>query len=141
MSSREIIEQLRTNGTRNLAATIGIDLVELTAERVVGTMPVDDRTRQPLGILHGGASLVLAETIASLGGAMNVDLNHFTVVGVEINANHLRSKKDGVVTGTAMPIHVGRTTQVWEVRILDEEGRPICVSRCTLAVVPRNPER
>lgn len=141
MSSREIIEQLRTNGTRNLAATIGIDLVELTAERVVGTMPVDDRTRQPLGILHGGASLVLAETIASLGGAMNVDLNHFTVVGVEINANHLRSKKDGVVTGTAMPIHVGRTTQVWEVRILDEEGRPICVSRCTLAVIPRNPER
>jgi uncharacterized protein (TIGR00369 family) len=141
MSSREIIEQLRTNGTRNLAATIGIDLVELTAERVVGTMPVDDRTRQPLGILHGGASLVLAETIASLGGAMNVDLNHFTVVGVEINANHLRSKKDGVVTGTAMPIHVGRTTQVWEVRILDEEGRPICVSRCTLAVVPRSPER
>jgi len=141
MSNREIIEQLRTNGTRNLAATIGIDLVELTAERVVGTMPVDDRTRQPLGILHGGASLVLAETIASLGGAMNVDLNHFTVVGVEINANHLRSKKDGVVTGTAMPIHVGRTTQVWEVRILDEEGRPICVSRCTLAVVPRSPER
>ena len=141
MSNREIIEQLRTNGTRNLAATIGIDLVELTAERVVGTMPVDDRTRQPLGILHGGASLVLAETIASLGGAMNVDLNHFTVVGVEINANHLRSTKDGVVTGTAMPIHVGRTTQVWEVRILDEEGRPICVSRCTLAVVPRSPER
>ena len=141
MSNREIIEQLRTNGTRNLAATIGIDLVELTPERVVGTMPVDDRTRQPFGILHGGASLVLAETIASLGGAMNVDLNHFTVVGLEINANHLRAKKDGVVTGTALPIHLGRSTQVWDVRIVDEQERPICISRCTLAVVPRSPER
>ena len=137
-SSREIIDQLRAHGTRHLAATIGIDLVELTAERVVATMPVDDRTRQPVGLLHGGASLVLAETIASLGGAMNVDLNHFTVVGLEINANHLRAKKDGVVTGTAVPLHVGRSTQVWDVRIVDERERPICVSRCTLAVVPNN---
>jgi uncharacterized protein (TIGR00369 family) len=102
---------------------------------------VDDRTRQPFGILHGGASLVLAETIASLGGAMNVDLNHFTVVGLEINANHLRAKKDGVVTGTALPVHLGRSTQVWDVRIVDEQERPICISRCTLAVVPRSPER
>lgn len=139
--NREILEQLRANATRNLASTIGIEILELTAAKVVATMPVDDRTRQPFGILHGGASLVLAETIASVGGAMNVDLEQFTVVGVEINANHIRAKKEGVVTGTGTPIHVGRSTQVWEVRILDEEGRPICVSRCTLSVVPRGPGR
>ena len=135
-SNREFLDRLRAGATRHLASTIGIDIVELTAERVVATMPVDDRTRQPFGILHGGASLVLAETIASLGGAMNVDLSQFTVVGLEINANHLRAKKEGVVTGTGVPFHVGRSTQVWDVRIVDEQERPICVSRCTLAVVP-----
>jgi len=135
--NRAILEQLRANATRHLADTLGIELRELTAERVVATMPVDERTRQPFGILHGGASVALAETVASLGGTMNVDLDKFSVVGVEINANHLRAKKDGVVTGTGTPIHVGRSTQVWEIRIVDEDARPICVSRCTLAVVPR----
>lgn len=132
-----ILEKLRANATRNLADTLGIELRELTAERVVATMPVDERTRQPFGILHGGASVALAETIASLGAIMNVDLERFSAVGIEINANHLRSKSEGLVTGTGTPIHVGRSTQVWEVRIVDEEDRPICVSRCTLAVVPR----
>jgi 1,4-dihydroxy-2-naphthoyl-CoA hydrolase len=132
-----IVEQIRSNATRHLAETLGIKLLELTPERVVATMPVDDRTRQPFGILHGGASVALAETIASLGAIMNVDLERFSAVGVEINANHIRAKRDGLVTGTGTPIHVGRSTQVWEVRIVDEEQRPICVSRCTLAVVPR----
>src|SRR5688500_1527394 len=134
--NRAYLEKLRADGTKNLADTLGIALVELTPERVVATMPVDERTRQPFGILHGGASVALAETLASLGGAMNVDLERFNVVGVEINANHTRAKSDGVVTGTGTPIHVGRSTQVWEVRIVDESKRPICVSRCTLAVVP-----
>ena len=125
------------DATRNLADTLGIELKELTPERVIATMPVDERTRQPFGILHGGASVALAETLASLGGTMNVDLDRFAVVGVEINANHIRAKRDGTVTGTATPIHLGRSTQVWEIRIVDEEDRPICVSRCTLAVVPR----
>lgn len=133
-----MLEQLRANATNHLATTLGIELRELTPERVVATMPVDDRTRQPFGILHGGASVALAETIASLGAVMNVDLEHFSAVGVEINANHIRAKRDGVVTGTGTPIHVGRSTQVWEVRIVDEEQRPVCVSRCTLAVVPRD---
>jgi|SRR5687767_9240795 1,4-dihydroxy-2-naphthoyl-CoA hydrolase len=132
------LAKLRANATRNLATTLGIDLVEITAERVVATMPVDDRTRQPFGILHGGASVALAETVASLGGTMNVDIERFSVVGIEINANHIRAKRDGVVTGTAMPVHLGRSTQVWEIRIVDEEQRPICISRCTLAVVPRD---
>lgn len=138
-SSREILQRLRNEATRHLAETLGIQVVELSAERVVATMPVDDRTRQPFGILHGGASLALAETIASLGGAMNVDLERFTVVGIEINANHIRAKKEGVVTGTGIPLHAGRSTQVWDVRIVDEEQRPICISRCTLAVVPKSP--
>jgi uncharacterized protein (TIGR00369 family) len=133
-----ILEQLRAKATRNLADTLGIELRELSAERVIATMPVDERTRQPFGILHGGASVALAETLASLGATMNVDLERSVVVGVEINANHIRAKKDGVVTGTGTPIHVGRSTQVWEVRIVDEQDRPICVSRCTLAVVPKD---
>lgn len=133
-----MLEKLRANATRNLSDTLGIVLQELTAERVVATMPVDDRTRQPFGILHGGASVALAETIASLGGAMNVDRERFVVVGLEINANHIRAKRDGMVTGTGTPIHVGRSTQVWEVRIVDEEQRTVCVSRCTLAVVPND---
>ena len=128
---------LETLPTRGLADQLGIEIIEMTPERVVATMPVDDRTRQPFGILHGGASVALAETVASLGAVMNVDLAKATAVGLEINANHLRAKRDGIVRATATPFHVGRSTQVWDVRIVDEEERPVCVSRCTLAVVPR----
>jgi uncharacterized protein (TIGR00369 family) len=123
--------------SRGLAAAIGIEIVELTPERVVATMPVDDRTRQPFGLLHGGASLALAETVASFGAAANVDLERFVAVGQEINANHLRGKTDGVVRATAVPIHRGRTSQVWAIDIVDEQGRLVCVSRCTMAVIPR----
>ena len=128
---------LRASPTRGLADALGIEIVELTPERVVATMPVDDRTRQPFGLLHGGASVALSETVASLGAVTNIDLERYTAVGVEINANHLRAKRDGVVTATAVPLHRGRSTQVWEVRIADEAGRLVCASRCTLAVVPR----
>jgi 1,4-dihydroxy-2-naphthoyl-CoA hydrolase len=128
---------LESLATRGLADVLGIDIVELTPKRVVATMPVDDRTRQPFGILHGGASVALAETVASLGAVMNTDIERATAVGLEINANHLRAKRDGIVRATGQPIHVGRSTQVWEVRIMDEEDRPVCISRCTLAVVPR----
>jgi len=123
--------------TRGLADKLGIEIVELTRQRVIATMPVDDRTRQPFGILHGGASVALAETVASLGAVMNVDFETSSAVGLEINANHIRAKRDGIVRATATPFHVGRSTQVWDIRIVDEDDRPICVSRCTLAVVPR----
>jgi 1,4-dihydroxy-2-naphthoyl-CoA hydrolase len=123
--------------TRGLADNLGIEIIELTSTRVIATMPVDDRTRQPFGILHGGASVALAETVASLGAVMNVDLDKSSAVGLEINANHLRAKRDGIVRATATPFHVGRSTQVWDIRIVDEEERPVCVSRCTLAVVPK----
>lgn len=131
-----LLEQLR--GKKTLATTLGIEITELTPQRVVATMPVDDRTRQPFGILHGGASVALAETVASIGATMNVDLEQFNVVGVEINANHIKAKRDGLVTGTATPIHVGRSTQVWQIVIADEQGKTVCVSRCTLAVVPKS---
>ena len=131
---RAILQALPTRG---LADVLGITILELTPTQVVATMPVDERTRQPFGILHGGASVASAETVASLGAVLNVDLERSNAVGLEINANHLRAKRDGVVTARAVPIHVGRLTQVWEVRIVDEQERPVCISRCTLAVVPR----
>lgn len=120
-----------------LLSTLGIEVTEATRERVVATMPVGPRVHQPFGLLHGGASVALAETVASTAAWMNVDQAAEIVVGIEINANHLRAKRDGVVTATATPLHVGRRTQVWDVRIADEEGRLVCASRCTLAVVPR----
>ena len=133
-----LLDKLRSRSHNTLASTLGIEITELTAQRVVATMPVDDRTRQPFGILHGGASVALAETVASIGATMNVDLGQFNVVGVEINANHIKAKRDGMVTGTATPIHIGRSTQVWHIQIVDEQDRTVCVSRCTLAVVPKS---
>jgi len=123
-----------------LLEALGIEITLATAERVEARMPVDRRTHQPFGLLHGGASVALAETVASVGGYMNVDPAREHVVGIEINANHMRAKRDGEVRALATPIHVGRRTQVWDVRVTDEAGRLVCVSRCTLAVVPSTPE-
>lgn len=134
IDERAVLEAVPTRG---LADLLGIEIVELTPQRVVATMPVDERTRQPFGILHGGASVALAETVASLGAVMNVNLDQSTAVGLEINANHIRAKREGIVRATATPFHVGRSTQVWDVRIVDEQNKPVCISRCTLAVVPR----
>jgi len=120
-----------------LPSTLGIEMLELTPTRVVATMPVDHRTRQPFGILHGGASVALAETVASFGAAGLIDRERFAAVGQEINANHLRPKPDGVVTATGVPVHVGRTTQVWSIEIRDEAGKLVCISRCTMAVIER----
>ena len=120
-----------------LPKTLGIEMLELTEERVVATMSVDDRTRQPFGLLHGGASIALAETVASLGAAVFIDRERYTAVGQEINGNHLRPKFDGVVRAVGRPVHVGRSTQVWSIEIRDEEERLVCISRCTMAVVER----
>lgn len=134
---RTPLELLRSLKSRGMPDVLGIEVLELAPQRVVATMPVHDATRQPFGILHGGASVALAETVASVAGALNVDLDKFNVVGVEINANHIRAKRDGIVTGTATPIHIGRSTHVWSIHIVDEEQRTVCMSRCTLAVVPK----
>jgi 1,4-dihydroxy-2-naphthoyl-CoA hydrolase len=122
---------------RGLPTTLGIEIIELTQSRVVATMPVDDRTRQPFGLLHGGASIALAETVASFGAVALIDRERFMAVGQEINGNHLRPKFDGVVRATGVPVHVGRNSQVWSIEIADEQGRLVCISRCTMAIVER----
>ena len=118
-----------------LMGTLGIEIVEASKGKVIATMPVDQRTHQPMGLLHGGASVALAETVASLGGLLLVDGDKETVVGLEINANHLKGKRDGVVTATGSVLHKGKKTMVWEIKITDEENELICISRCTLAVI------
>jgi 1,4-dihydroxy-2-naphthoyl-CoA hydrolase len=122
---------------QTLMSTIGIEVTEQSAERVVARMPVGPAVMQPFGLLHGGASVALAETIASIAAWMNVDHDKFNVVGLEINANHLRGVREGVVTGVALPITIGRRIHVWDVRITDDKGRLVCISRCTVAVVPK----
>lgn len=120
-----------------LPDVLGIEIIELGPERVVATMPVDRRTHQPFGLLHGGASVALAESVASLGAWMNCDRERYSAVGLEINANHLRAKSEGVVRATALPVHRGKSTQVWSIEIRDEEERLVCISRCTMAIVPK----
>lgn len=115
---------------------LGIVFTELGADYLRGTMPVDARTKQPYGLLHGGASVLLAETLGSSAGSLCTPPDR-VCVGVEINANHVRAVREGLVTGTARPLHVGGRIHVWEIRIEDEQGRLACISRLTLAVVPR----
>lgn len=122
---------------RNTAMdALGIVFTELGDDFIRATMPVDARTQQPYGLLHGGASVLLAETLGSSAGNL-CTVDDAMVVGIEINANHLVGVREGTVTGTARPVHVGRSTQVWDIRIEDAHGRLACVSRLTLAVVPR----
>ncbi len=117
--------------------TLGIVFVEVSPDRVVATMPISPRVHQPFGLLHGGASVVLAESAASVGTWLNCDPDTERAVGIEINANHVRAKRTGTLTAEALPLHRGRTTMVWDVRIRDEAGRLVCVSRCTVARVAR----
>jgi 1,4-dihydroxy-2-naphthoyl-CoA hydrolase len=121
-----------------LVEHLGIRITEIGEDFLAGTMPVDSRTQQPLGILHGGASVTLAETLGSVAATLCVDSRKFACVGQEINANHLRPASSGVVTGTARPIHIGKRSQVWQIEIRDERERLICISRLTLAVIERD---
>lgn len=123
--------------TGTLIERLGITIVSLEPSLVVATMPVDERTRQPFGVLHGGASVALAETVASIGTAQSIDLSRQIAMGLEINANHLRAKSSGIVTAKGVPIHRGRTTYVWDIRLTDEDDRLICISRCTVAIRDR----
>ncbi|HEY3369021.1 MAG TPA: hotdog fold thioesterase [Symbiobacteriaceae bacterium] len=127
---------MELSGKGTMMEVLGIELEEATPQRVVATMPVDARTHQPFGILHGGASVALAETVASIGATLNAGPNR-VAVGMEINANHIRPKQSGTVRAVATPSHVGKATTVWEIRISDEDERLICLSRCTLAFVDR----
>lgn len=130
------LEQLNAHSPDTAMAALGIVFTEVGPDFLRATMPVDGRTRQPYGLLHGGASVLLAETLGSSAGNLCVQPGEMCV-GVEINANHLVAVRDGLVTGTARPLHIGRRTQVWEIRIEDPAGRLVCISRLTLAVVPQ----
>ncbi|NMP21765.1 hotdog fold thioesterase [Sulfobacillus harzensis] len=124
-----------------LLTSLGIEIQSAEPDLVVATMPVDHRTRQPFGILHGGASVALAETVASIGTAIQIDQSRQMAVGLEINANHIRAKADGMVTARAVPVHRGRTTMVWDIRITDEEDKLVAISRCTVMIRDRTTTR
>ena len=140
LSNEEIVAHI--NATREGSIWGILDIIVLFADkdRVVATMPVGPNQRQQVGYLHGGASVTLAESLASLGTALNIDMDRQMAFGLEINANHLRPKRDGMLTGIATPLHKGRTTHVWEIKISDEDDKLICISRCTVAIVDRPPD-
>ena len=129
------LEELDRQSRGSLSEHVDIRFTEIGPDYVRATMPVDLRTQQPFGLLHGGASVTLAETLGSVAANCCIDSAHFFAVGQEINANHLRPVRSGRVTGTARPIHLGARSQVWEIRIEDEKGRLTCISRLTMSVV------
>lgn len=131
------LEALTDRAQGTLVSHLGIEFLELGDDFLSARMPVDRRTIQPAGLLHGGASVVLAETLGSIGGTFCLKEAGKAVVGLEINANHVRAMRSGWVYGTARPLHVGNSTQLWEIRIEDESARLVCVSRLTLAVIDR----
>ena len=116
---------------------IGIEFMEIGEDYLKARMPVDNRTNQPFGLLHGGASCVLAETLGSIASALVIDQSAFICVGIEINANHIRSARKGFVTGIATALHIGKSTHVWDIRINGEDEKLVCISRLTVAIIPK----
>jgi len=133
--SQRTVEELNGTQSGTLIQHLGIRFTEVGADYLRGTMPVDERTKQPFGLLHGGASVALAETLGSIGASMCVEPAKFLCVGQEINANHVRAVSSGLVTGTARPLHIGGRTHVWSIEIVNEAGKLVCVSRLTMAVI------
>jgi len=138
---RPALTDLQAMGRATAIASLGIEFTEVGDDSLTARMPVDARTRQPYGLLHGGASVLLAETLGSAAAHHCIDDGAFLTVGIEINANHVRGVRDGWVHGTARPLHLGRTTQVWEIRVVDDAARVVCISRLTIGVVPRSASR
>jgi 1,4-dihydroxy-2-naphthoyl-CoA hydrolase len=130
------IETLNKWSDNTLAGLLGIEITEIGEDFIEARMPVDERTRQPLGLLHGGASVALAETLGSIAATLCLDDSRFCV-GLEINANHIRSIRNGFVTGRTRPIHIGKQTHVWEIRITNESNELVCISRITMAVLEK----
>jgi 1,4-dihydroxy-2-naphthoyl-CoA hydrolase len=129
------VEELNTRPKNHLGALLGIEFTEIGADFLKAKMPVDERTHQPAGILHGGASVVLAETIGSVASYLIIDPQKYMAVGLEVNANHLRPVKSGFVTGTCTPIHIGAKTHVWDIKLHDDRGKLNCISRLTVAII------
>lgn len=139
-SQAEVVKHFNSMRSGTALEMLDITVTEASKERVVATMPIGPQHLQLVGYLHGGISVVLAETIASLASVMHIDTARQMAFGLEINANHLRPKRDGMLTGTATPIHLGRSTHVWDIKIVDERDKLVCISRCTVAIVDRIPE-
>ena len=140
-SSEEVVTFINSTREGSAWGYLDIRLVSATKERIVATMPIGPHHRQQLGYLHGGITAAFAESLASLGSLLNVDAEQKLPFGMELNASHLRPKREGTLTGTATPIRLGRTTPVWDVRITDEADQLICVCRCTIAIVDRPAEK
>ena len=138
MDKKEILRKIEERTGNTMVSTLGIEITDFGEEYLCGKMPVDDRTKQPFGLLHGGASVAFAETLGSMGAGMHVDLENYSVIGIEINSSHLKAMKEGWVYGKAVPIRVGRKIQVWDIDIKDEKDNMVCKSRLTLAVIKKN---
>ena len=130
------LARLNDWSANTMMEALGIRITAVGDDWLAGSMPVDHRTHQPYGLLHGGASVALAETLGSTAAMLTLDPEKELAVGLDINANHVRGVRSGTVTGTAKALHIGRTTQVWEIRIENEEGALVCISRITMAVIP-----
>ncbi len=133
---RPTLDQLNRQAP-TMITHLGIVMTEIGDNYLQATMPVDHRTHQPFGLLHGGASVTLAESLGSMGAYLCVDPSLYNIVGLEINANHIRAVRSGFVTGRGQPIHIGKSTQIWEIRITDEADKLVCISRITLAVLAK----
>jgi 1,4-dihydroxy-2-naphthoyl-CoA hydrolase len=131
------LDQLKDRSKNTLAEHLGIDYLEIGDDYLKAKMPVDHRTKQPAGLLHGGASVVLAETLGSIAATLCVNIEKKMVVGLEVNANHIRPVSDGWVTGVAKPVHIGNSTQIWEIKIYNEQDKLICISRLTVAIIDK----
>ena len=137
MSKKNTLEQIDAFQKNTMTDHLGIKITDYGNNYICGKMPVDHRTKQPYGLLHGGASVAFAETLGSIGAGMQIDYNNQSVVGIEINASHLKSIKKGWVYGRAQPLRVGKTIQVWDINITDKDDNLICASRLTLAVIKK----
>ena len=135
--SPKTVQEMNSLHEATLVQYIGINFIHIGADFVRATMPVDQRTRQPYGLLHGGASVVLAETLGSMGAVMCIDMQEYQCVGQEINANHVRAGRSGLVTGTARPVHLGGRSHVWAIDIVNDAGKLVCTSRLTVAIIRR----
>ena len=138
MDKKSALQLLRDKTKETMVSALGIEITDFGEKYICGKMPVDHRTKQPFGLLHGGASVAFAETLGSVAAGNQIDLEKYSVVGIEINASHLRSVTDGWVHGKATPTRIGRKIQVWDIDIKDDNDRPVCKSRLTLAVIKRN---
>lgn len=134
---KNLLQHLNALCQNTLAAALGIEITEVGTNFLCGKMPVDNRTHQPMGILHGGASVALAETLGSIGASLQIDQARQNCVGLEINANHVKAVRNGFVHGRATALHLGRKTQIWEIKINNDAGDLVCISRLTVAVLDR----